>query len=95
MLFQKFCRLLALILIAALLPVPVLADDPAETPAPTPAPTIDGERQLNARALYAYPLGVVAGVLCLLLLIALLMSLLDWLNQDISSTFATLRTHFQ
>lgn len=39
--------------------------------------------------------GVVAGVLCLLLLIALLMSLLDWLNQDISSTFATLRTHFQ
>lgn len=39
--------------------------------------------------------GVVAGVICLLLLIALLMSLLDWLNQDISSTFATLRTHFQ
>ena len=39
--------------------------------------------------------GVVAGVICLLLLIALLMSLLDWLNKDISSTFATLRTHFQ
>lgn len=39
--------------------------------------------------------GVVAGVLCILLLIALLMSLLDWLNKDISSTFATLRAHFQ
>lgn len=40
-------------------------------------------------------LGVVAGVVCILLLVALLMSLLSWLNQDISSTFATLRTHFQ
>lgn len=39
--------------------------------------------------------GVVAGVLCILLLIALLMSLLDWLNKDISSTFATLRAHFR
>ena len=39
--------------------------------------------------------GVVVGVVCVLLLIALLMSLLDWLNKDISSTFATLRTHFQ
>lgn len=29
----------------------------------TPAPTIDGERRLNAHALYAYPLGVAAGVL--------------------------------
>ena len=40
-------------------------------------------------------LGVVAGVLCILLLIALLMSLITWLGKDISSTFATLRTHFQ
>ncbi len=39
--------------------------------------------------------GVVAGVVCILLLLALLMSLLSWLNRDISSTFATLRTHFQ
>lgn len=29
----------------------------------TPSPTIDGERRLTARALYAYPLGVAAGVL--------------------------------
>ena len=40
-------------------------------------------------------LGVVAGVVCILLLIALLMSLITWLGKDISSTFATLRTHFQ
>lgn len=40
-------------------------------------------------------LGVVAGVVCILLLIALLMSLISWLARDISSTFATLRTHFQ
>ena len=40
-------------------------------------------------------LGVVAGVICILLLIALLMSLITWLGKDISSTFATLRAHFQ
>ena len=44
--------------------LPIPAGTPCVLPGEfTPAPTIDGERQLNARALYAYPLGVVAGVL--------------------------------
>ena len=39
--------------------------------------------------------GVVVGVLCIFLLVALLFSLLNWLNQDISATFAILRTRFR
>ena len=39
--------------------------------------------------------GVVAGVIMILLLLALLFSLFSWLNQDISRTFAILRTRFQ
>ena len=39
--------------------------------------------------------GVVAGVICILVLLALLFSLISWLSQDISGTFAVLRTHFQ
>ena len=39
--------------------------------------------------------GVVLGVVCILLLLALLFSLVTWLNQDISATFAILRTRFQ
>ena len=39
--------------------------------------------------------GVVLGVVCILLLLALLFSLITWLNQDISATFAILRTRFQ
>ena len=40
-------------------------------------------------------LGVVLGVVCIFLLLALLFSLLSWLSQDISSTFSILRTRFQ
>ena len=40
-------------------------------------------------------LGVVVGVAAIFLLLALLFSLLSWLFQDISSTFAILRTRFQ
>lgn len=39
--------------------------------------------------------GVVAGVICILMLLALLFSLVNWLNQDVSATFAILRTRFQ
>lgn len=40
-------------------------------------------------------IGVVIGVVCILVLILLLMSLVDWLKQDILSTFTTLRANFQ
>ena len=40
-------------------------------------------------------LGVVVGVAAIFLLLALLFSLISWLAQDISSTFAILRTRFQ
>ena len=40
-------------------------------------------------------LGVVLGVICILVLLALLFSLVSWLTQDVSSTFAILRTRFQ
>ncbi len=40
-------------------------------------------------------LGVVVGVICILVLLALLFSLISWLTQDISSTFSLLRTRFQ
>ncbi len=40
-------------------------------------------------------LGVVLGVISIFVLLALLFSLLSWLNQDISSTFSILRTRFQ
>ena len=40
-------------------------------------------------------LGVVLGVACIFVLLALLFSLLSWLSQDISSTFSILRTRFQ
>lgn len=39
--------------------------------------------------------GVVAGVISILVLLALLFSLISWLSQDISGTFAVLRTRFQ
>ena len=40
-------------------------------------------------------LGVVVGVICILVLLALLFSLISWLSQDVSSTFSLLRTRFQ
>jgi len=40
-------------------------------------------------------LGVVLGVVSILVLVALIISLLTWLGQDISSTFSILRTRFQ
>lgn len=40
-------------------------------------------------------LGVVLGVVSILILLGLIVSLLSWLNKDISGTFAILRTHFQ
>jgi len=40
-------------------------------------------------------LSVVLGVVSILVLAALLISLLSWLGQDISSTFSILRTRFQ
>jgi len=40
-------------------------------------------------------LGVVLGVICILVLLALLFSLISWLSQDISSTFSFLKTRFQ
>ena len=40
-------------------------------------------------------LGVVLGVVCIFVLLALLFSLISWLDQDISSTFSILRTRFQ
>ena len=39
--------------------------------------------------------GVVLGVICIFVLLALLFSLLSWLNDDISSTFSILRTRLQ
>ena len=39
--------------------------------------------------------GVLLGVLCILVLLALLFSLVSWLSQDISGTFSLLRTRFQ
>ncbi len=40
-------------------------------------------------------LGVIVGVACIVVLLALLFSLVSWLNQDISSTFAILRTRLR
>ena len=40
-------------------------------------------------------LGVVLGVVCIFVLLALLFSLFSWLRDDISSTFSILRTRFQ
>lgn len=39
--------------------------------------------------------GVVVGVICIFVLLALLFSLLTWLSQDVASTFSILRTRFQ
>ena len=39
--------------------------------------------------------GVVLGVISILLLLTLIVNLVFWLNKDISSTFAILRTRFQ
>ena len=39
--------------------------------------------------------GVVAGVICIFVLLSLLFSLISWLSQDIASTFSILRTRFQ
>ncbi len=39
--------------------------------------------------------GVVLGVVCIFVLLALLFSLITWLDQDIASTFSILRTRFQ
>ncbi len=39
--------------------------------------------------------GVVLGVVCIFVLLALLFSLLNWLRQDIASTFSILKTRFQ
>ena len=39
--------------------------------------------------------GVVVGVVCIFVLLALLFSLVSWLSQDIASTFSILRTRFQ
>ena len=40
-------------------------------------------------------LGIIAGVACIVVLLALLFSLITWLNKDVSSTFAILRTRLQ
>lgn len=40
-------------------------------------------------------MGVVLGVVCIFVLLALLFSLVTWLDQDIASTFSILRTRFQ
>ncbi len=40
-------------------------------------------------------LGVVLGMVCIFILLALLFSLLSWLRQDVSSTFSILSTRFQ
>ena len=40
-------------------------------------------------------LGVLLGVMCIFILCALLFSLINWLRQDISSTFAIFQSHFQ
>ena len=39
-------------------------------------------------------LGVVLGVICIFVLLALLFSLFSWLTDDISSTFSILRSRF-
>lgn len=39
--------------------------------------------------------GVVLGIVSIFILLALLFSLLSWLNDDISRTFSTLRVRFQ
>ena len=39
--------------------------------------------------------GVVVGVIAIFVLLALLFSLITWLDQDIASTFSILRTRFQ
>ena len=39
-------------------------------------------------------IGVVAGVVCILLMLALLFSLVNWLRFDISNTFAILKSRF-
>ena len=40
-------------------------------------------------------LGTIAGVACIVVLLALLFSLITWLNKDIRSPFAILRTRLQ
>ena len=40
-------------------------------------------------------LGVVLGVVCIFVLLALLFSLISWLSQDFSSTFSLIRTRLQ
>ena len=40
-------------------------------------------------------LGVVLGVIAILVLLALIVNLVFWLNKDVSGTFAILRTHLQ
>ena len=40
-------------------------------------------------------LGVVLGVICIFVLLALLFSLISWLSDDVSSTFSILKTRFE
>ncbi len=40
-------------------------------------------------------LGVVLGIVCILVMLALLFSLLNWLGQDFAGTFSLLRTRFR
>jgi hypothetical protein len=40
-------------------------------------------------------LGVVLGVICIFVLLALLFSLISWLTDDVFSTFSILRTKLQ
>lgn len=40
-------------------------------------------------------MGVVLGVVCIFVLLALLFSLLSWLREDVASTFSILKTRFQ
>jgi len=39
--------------------------------------------------------GVVLGIGCIFVLLALLFSLISWLGQDVANTFSILRTRFQ
>ncbi len=40
-------------------------------------------------------LGVVLGMICIFVLLALLFSLISWLSDDVSSTFSILKTRFE
>ncbi len=40
-------------------------------------------------------LGVVLGMICIFVLLALLFSLISWLSEDVAGTFSVLRTRLQ